>query len=143
MAAAVALAVSGAAMSLNGVLRGWAWYMPAVTTVIVVVIAMALLRSVRAQPLLVAAGGFVSLILILTFTFFRRNSIAGFIPSGETMEMLGQYVRRATETVLAESAPVVPNVGIVLVTCAVLGLVVTWSMRLPSPSGCRPRAASD
>ncbi|MGX9901892.1 hypothetical protein ACW0JT_22365 [Arthrobacter sp. SA17] len=69
MAAAVALAVSGAALSLNGVLRGWAWYMPVVTTVVVVVVAMALLRTVRAQPLLVAAGGFLSLVLILTFTF--------------------------------------------------------------------------
>lgn len=135
MAAAVAVAVCGAAASLNGVLRGWAWYMPAVTTVIVVVIAMALLRAVRAQPLLVAAGGFLSLILILTFTFFRRNSIAGFIPSGETMEMLGQYVRRATETVLAESAPVPPNVGIVLVTCAVLGLVVILVDALAVPLG--------
>jgi transglutaminase-like putative cysteine protease len=124
MAAAEAVAVSGAAVSLNGVLRGWAWYTPAVTTVIVVVLAMALLRTVRARPILVAAGGFASLVLILTFTFFRRNSIAGFIPSGETIEALGLYVRRATETVLAESAPVAPNVGIVLVTCAVLGLVV-------------------
>ena len=135
MAAAVALAVSGAALSLNGVLRGWAWYAPVVTTVIVVVVAMALLRALRAQPLLVAAGGFVSLVLILTFTFFRRNSIAGFIPSGETMEALGLYVRRATETVLAESAPVAPNVGIVLVTCAVLGLVVILVDALAVPLG--------
>jgi transglutaminase-like putative cysteine protease len=135
MAVAVALAVNGAALSLNGVLRGWAWYVPVVTTVIVVVVAMALLRALRAQPLLVAAGGFVSLVLILTFTFFRRNSIAGFIPSGDTMEALGLYVRRATETVLTESAPVAPNVGIVLVTCAVLGLVVILVDALAVPLG--------
>lgn len=141
MAAAVALAVAGAAVSLNGVLRGWAWYPPVLTTVCVVALAMAALRSLRAQPFLVALGGFASLVFILTFTFFRRYSIAGFIPSGDTMEQLGRYLRRASETVLAESSPVAPNAGIVLVTCAVLGLVVILvdalavPLALPATSG--------
>ncbi|WP_028270416.1 DUF3488 and transglutaminase-like domain-containing protein [Arthrobacter sp. UNC362MFTsu5.1] len=141
MAAAVALAVAGAALSLNGVLRGWAWYLPVLTTVFVVALAMAALRSLRAQPFLVALGGFAALVFILTFTFFRRFSIAGFIPSGDTMEQLGRYLRRASETVLAESSPVAPNAGIVLVTCAVLGLVVILvdalavPLALPATSG--------
>lgn len=104
MAAAVVVAVAGAALSLNGVLRGWAWYPPALTTICVVALAMAVLRSLRAHPFLVALGGFASLAFILTFTFFRRDSIAGFIPSGDTMEQLGRYLRRASETVLAESS---------------------------------------
>lgn len=141
MAAAIALAVAGAAVSLNGVLRGWAWYPPVLTTVCVVALAMAALRWLRAQPFLVAIGGFASLIFILTFTFFRRYSVAGFIPSGDTMEQLGRYLRRASETVLAESSPVAPNAGIVLVTCAVLGLVVILvdalavPLALPATSG--------
>ncbi|CAN7276140.1 transglutaminaseTgpA domain-containing protein [Arthrobacter sp. LjRoot14] len=141
MAAAVVVAVAGAALSLNGVLRGWAWYPPALTTICVVALAMAVLRSLRAHPFLVALGGFASLAFILTFTFFRRDSIAGFIPSGDTMEQLGRYLRRASETVLAESSPVAPNAGIVLVTCAVLGLVVILvdalavPLALPATSG--------
>ena len=79
MAAAVAVAVAGAALALNGVLRGWAWYLPVLTTVFVVALTMAVLRSLRAHPFLVALGGFASLVFILTFTFFRRDSIAGFI----------------------------------------------------------------
>jgi transglutaminase-like putative cysteine protease len=124
MAGAVALSVSGAALSLNGVLRGWAWYLPVLTTVFVVCLTMAALRARKAHPLLVTAGGFASLAAILTFTFFRRVSIAGFIPSGATMPELNRLIRRASETVLAESAPVAPNAGIVMVTCAVLGLTV-------------------
>ena len=141
MAAAVALAVAGTALSLNGVLRGWVWYPPVLTTVFVVALAIAALRALRAQPFLVALGGFASLVCILTFTFFRRDSIAGFIPSAETMESLGRYLRRASETVLAESSPVAPNAGIVLVTCAVLGLVVILvdalavPLALPATSG--------
>ncbi len=141
MAAAVAVSVAGAALGLNGVLRGWAWYLPVLTTVCVVALAMAVLRSLRAQPFLVALGGFASLVFILTFTFFRRDSIAGFIPSGDTMAQLGRYLRRASETVLAESSPVAPNAGIVLVTCAVLGLVVILvdalavPLALPATSG--------
>ncbi|HYH76471.1 MAG TPA: hypothetical protein VD841_03070, partial [Arthrobacter sp.] len=45
MAGAVGLSVCGAALSLNGVLRGWAWYLPVLTTVFVVSLTMALLRA--------------------------------------------------------------------------------------------------
>ncbi|KRE59122.1 transglutaminase [Arthrobacter sp. Soil736] len=135
MAGAVAVSVCGAALSLNGVLRGWAWYLPVLTTVIVVSLAMAVLRSVRAQPVLVPLGGLASLVLILTFTFFRRDSIAGFIPSDKTLAALGRLLRRASETVLAESSPVAPNAGIVLVTCAALGLVVILVDALALPLG--------
>jgi transglutaminase-like putative cysteine protease len=135
MAGAVALAVCGAALSLNGVLRGWAWFLPVLTTVLVVSLAMAVLRTVRAQPVLVPLGGLASLVLILTFTFFRRESIAGFIPSDTTMAALGRLLRRASETVLAESSPVAPNAGIVLVTCTALGLVVILVDALALPLG--------
>lgn len=135
MALAVALSVSGAALSLNGVFRGWAWYLPVLTTVFVVSLTMAALRALKAQPLLVMAGGFASLGGILTFTFFRPSSIAGFIPSGTTMADVARFLRRASETVLAESAPVAPNAGIVMVTCAVLGLTVILIDALVVPLG--------
>ena len=135
MAGAVALSVAGAALSLNGVLRGWAWYLPVLTTVLVVCLTLAVLRAVRAHPLLVAAGGFASLIAILTLTFFRSTGIAGFIPSGATMTELDRFIRRASETVLAESAPVAPNAGIVMVICAVLGLSVILIDALAVPLG--------
>jgi transglutaminase-like putative cysteine protease len=135
MAGAVALSVAGAALSLNGVLRGWAWYLPVLTTVVVVCLSLAVLRALRAQPLLVAAGGFASLIAILTLTFFRSSGIGGFIPSGATMTELDRFIRRASETVLAESAPVAPNAGIVMVTCAVLGLTVILIDALAVPLG--------
>lgn len=135
MAGAVGLSVCGAALSLNGVLRGWAWYLPVLTTVFVVCLTMAALRAARAQPLLVTAGGFASLIAILTLTFFRSTGIAGIIPSGATMKEFDRFIRRASETVLAESAPVAPNAGIVMVTCAVLGLMVILIDALALPLG--------
>lgn len=135
MAGAVAVSVCGASLSLNGVLRGWAWFLPVLTTVMVVSLTMALLRTFRAAPVLVAAGGLVSLAFILTFTFFRRDSIAGFLPSQATLDALGRHLRRASETVLAESSPVAPNAGIVLVTCAALGLVVILVDALALPLG--------
>nr|WP_255767935.1 DUF3488 and transglutaminase-like domain-containing protein [Pseudarthrobacter sulfonivorans] len=135
MAGAVALSVAGAALSLNGVLRGWAWYLPVLTTVGVVCLTLAALRALRAHPLLVAAGGFAALVAILTLTFFRSTGIAGFIPSGATMAELDRFIRRASETVLAESSPVAPNSGIVMVTCAVLGLAVILIDALAVPLG--------
>ena len=51
------------------------------------------------------------------------------------MAALGRLLRRASETVLAESSPVAPNAGIVLVTCAALGLVVILMDALALPLG--------
>jgi transglutaminase-like putative cysteine protease len=135
MAGAVTLSVAGAALSLNGVLRGWAWYLPVLTTVVVVCLTLAVLRALRAQPLLVAAGGFASLVAILTLTFFRSTGLAGLIPSAATMTELDRLIRRASETVLGESAPVAPNAGIVMVTCAALGLAVILIDALAVPLG--------
>lgn len=141
MALAVAVAVAGAALSLNGVLRGWAWYSPVLSTVLTVAFTMAGLRALRWHSIFVTAGALAALVLILTFTFFRPNSILGFIPSGATMTQLGRYLRRASETVLAESAPVAPNAGIVLLVCAALGLMVilvdalAYPLALPATSG--------
>ena len=141
MALAVALAVAGAALSLNGVLRGWAWYSPVLSTILTVAFTMAGLRALRWRSVFVMAGALAALILILTFTFFRPHSILGFIPSGATMTQLGRYLRRASETVLGESAPVAPNAGIVLVVCAALGLLVilvdalAYPLALPATSG--------
>lgn len=141
LAVAIATAVAGAALGLNGVLRGWVWYSPVVTTVFTVSLTMAGLRTLRWRSVFVSLGGLVSLVLILTFTFFRPHSIIGFIPSGATMTQLSRFLRRASETILAESAPVAPNAGIVLVICAALGLLVmlidalAFPLALPATSG--------
>ncbi|WP_281445848.1 DUF3488 domain-containing protein, partial [Paenarthrobacter nicotinovorans] len=77
-----------------------------------------------AQPLLATLGSFVSLAAVLTFTFCRQDSLAGFIPTTSTFTAVGRLIKRAAETVVSESAPVAPNAGIVFVMCACLGLLV-------------------
>ncbi|MEO5315472.1 DUF3488 and transglutaminase-like domain-containing protein [Pseudarthrobacter sp. CC12] len=135
MAAAIAAAACGAALSLNGVLRGWNWYWAAMTTVVAVAFTMAALRSVRAQPLLVTAVGFVALGGVLTLTFFRSSSFLWVFPTGATLPELDKLIQRASETVLAETAPVAPNAGIVMVVCAILGLAVILVDALAVPLG--------
>ncbi len=135
MAAAIAVAACGAALSLNGVLRGWNWFWPAMTTVLVVAFALAALRSLRAQPLLVTEGGFVALAAVLTLTFFRSSSFLWVVPTGATLPELDRLIRRSSQTVLSETAPVAPNAGIVMVVCAVLGLAVILVDALAVPLG--------
>jgi transglutaminase-like putative cysteine protease len=135
MAGSIAVGVAGAALSLNGVLRGWGWYWPVFTTVLVVCFTLAALRAVRAQPLLVTAGGFLALGAVLTLTFFRSSSVAGVIPTAASLTELDRLIRRASETILSETAPVAPNVGIVMVICAVLGLTVILVDALAVPLG--------
>ncbi|GAA2858927.1 transglutaminase TgpA family protein [Paenarthrobacter ilicis] len=124
MAGSIAVAVLGAALSLNGVLRGWGWSLPLITTVMVVSLALAGLRALRVKAILATFGALVSLAGVLTFTFCRQDSIAGFIPTTGTLEAMGRLIKRAAETVVSESAPVAPNAGIVFVMCASLGLLV-------------------
>ena len=141
MAVAISVAVCGAALSLNGVLRGWNWFWPVLTTVLVVSTSLAALRTVRAQHLLVTAGGFISLAAVMTLTFFRSSSFLWVFPTGATLPDLDRLMRRASETVLSETAPVAPNAGIVMVVCAVLGLAVILvdalavPLRMPAASG--------
>lgn len=135
MAMAISVAVCGAALSLNGVLRGWNWFWPVLTTVLAVSLTLAAMRSVRAGPLLVAAGGFISLAAVLTLTFFRSSSFLWVFPTGATFPDLDRLMRRAGETVLSETAPVAPNAGIVMVVCAVLGLAVILVDALAVPLG--------
>lgn len=141
MAVSVSVAVAGAALGLNGVLRGWAWYSPVLTTVIAVAFAMAAVRSLRLRAVPAAAGGLAALVMVVTFTFFRQHSIAGFIPSGDTVTQLARFLRRASRTVLAESAPVAPNAGIVMLICALLGVLVilidtlAFPLATPATSG--------
>lgn len=124
VAGAIATAVIGVSLSLNGVLRGWAWLVPVVVTVVVVVLAMALLRAFRAPAALVTLGGLAALTFILCSTFLRKESIAGFIPGPASVKQAFVLFDRAGETVYAETAPVAPNTGIVLLSCLCLGLVV-------------------
>ncbi|MFH5880414.1 hypothetical protein [Arthrobacter sp. NA-172] len=67
MSTAIAIAVMGTALSLNGVFRGWAWLVPAITTVCTVALTLAVLRALRVRPLLTTFGGLVSLVFILAF----------------------------------------------------------------------------
>lgn len=135
MAAGIALATAGASLSLNGVMRGWAWYAPLVTTVVVVTTVMAILRFLRVRPLLVSAGGAVALVAILTMTFFRSTAFAGVVPTGRTLAALDTFVQRASETILSESTPVAPNAAIVLLACAAVGLLVILIDALAVPLG--------
>ncbi|MFK0001775.1 DUF3488 and DUF4129 domain-containing transglutaminase family protein [Paenarthrobacter sp. NPDC090522] len=124
MAGAISAGVLGAALSLNGVFRGWAWLLPLITTVVAVSLTLAILRSLRLPPLVSTLGSFAALAGILSFTFCRPDSLLGFIPTPGTFAAVGRLIKRAGETVVSESAPVAPNAGIVFVTCACLGLLV-------------------
>lgn len=133
MAAAIAVSVIGASLSLNGVLRGWAWLFPVIVTVGVVTLSMAALRALRAPAALVTVGGLAALSFILCNTFLRKESLAGFIPGPGSVKQAFVLFNRAGETIYAETAPVAPNTGIVLLCCLCLGLVTVLIDTLAIP----------
>ncbi|WDF34245.1 DUF3488 and transglutaminase-like domain-containing protein [Arthrobacter agilis] len=138
---AALLAVLAAATSLNGVVEPWAWLLPTLRTLVPVVLAMAVSRTLRLNSLITALVGVLALVGSLTAQFFPRQSILGLVPGPGSSLELQRLLGQAEETVVSQVAPVLPSAGIFLVICAALGLVAivvdtfSTSMRMPAASG--------
>ncbi|MHA7210725.1 transglutaminase family protein [Arthrobacter sp. MDT1-65] len=135
------LAVLAAATSLNGVVEPWTWLLPVLGTLVPVLLAMALTRTLRLNGVLTALVGVLALIGALTAQFVPRQSILGVVPGPGTSLELRRLLAQAEETVVSQVAPVLPGAGIVLIMCAALGLVailvdiLATTMRMPAASG--------
>ncbi|TKV28338.1 transglutaminase domain-containing protein [Arthrobacter sp. NamB2] len=135
------LAVLAAATSLNGVVEPWTWLPPVLSTLVPVLLAMALTRTLRLGGALSALVGVLALVGALTAQFFPRQSIVGVMPGPGTSRELGRLLAQAEETVVSQVAPVLPSAGIFLVMCAALGLIAiivdvfSTTMRMPAASG--------
>ncbi|MCU1574632.1 MAG: transglutaminase [Micrococcaceae bacterium] len=123
MSAAIFVAVLGSALGLNGVLRGWDWLVPAAGAVGAVVLTLAVARSARLPEAVVPVTALVVLGMVLTLQFFPATALLGVLPTTSTLGELGQLLGRTSETVVGGVAPVEAHPGVVLVTCAGLGLV--------------------
>ncbi|MFJ6003464.1 transglutaminaseTgpA domain-containing protein [Arthrobacter sp. NPDC092385] len=135
------LAVLAAATSLNGVVEPWVWLSPVLRTLVPVLLAMALTRTLRLSGVLSALVGVLALVGALTAQFFPRQSILGVVPGPGTTFELRRLLAQAEETVVSQVAPVLPGAGIFLVICAALGLIAiivdvfSTTMRMPAASG--------
>ncbi|WP_247828470.1 transglutaminase TgpA family protein [Arthrobacter antioxidans] len=138
---AVLLAVLAASTSLNGVVEPWTWLGPVLRTLVPVLLAMALTRTLRLNGAVTALVGVLALVGALTAGFFPRQSILGVIPGPGTALQLQRLLDQAEETVVSQVAPVLPGAGLVLVLCAALGLIaiiidlVSTTLSMPAASG--------
>ncbi|MHA7282188.1 DUF3488 and transglutaminase-like domain-containing protein [Arthrobacter sp. TMS2-4] len=137
----VLLAVLAASGSLNGVVEPWTWLLPVLQTIVPVLLAMALTRTLRLNGVLTALLGVLTLCGALTVRFFPRQSILGVVPGPGTPFELQRLLAQAEETVVSQVAPVLPGAGLVLVLCAALGLLaiiidlLSTTLRMPAASG--------
>ena len=76
--------MAAAATSLNGVLEPWTWLPPVLGTLVPVLLAMALTRTLRLNGALTALVGVLALIGALTAQFVPRQSILGVVPGPGT-----------------------------------------------------------
>ncbi|MCZ2403264.1 transglutaminase domain-containing protein [Paenarthrobacter sp. Z7-10] len=141
MAGAIFVAMTGSALGLNGVLRGWLWLGYAIFTVGAVLLGTAVGRALRVPEVLVPVLGAGILVVVLTLEFFNSSSFLGLIPTRATLAELGPLLRLTSDTVIGGVAPVDPRPGILLVTCVGLGLatllvdVLAVSLSMPAASG--------
>ncbi|MHA7239360.1 transglutaminase family protein [Arthrobacter sp. TMS1-12-1] len=138
---AVLLAVLAASTSLNGVVEPWIWFLPVLQTLVPVLLAMALTRTLRLTGVLTALVGVLVLVGALTARFFPRQSVLGVVPGPGTALELQRLLAQAEEAVVSQVAPVLPGAGLTLVVCAALGLIAiivdlfSTTLRMPAASG--------
>ena len=141
MSLAALVAVVLVSLSIHGVLDGWGWLPSVVFTAVAVLTAMAGARSLHWPPVLIAGVGLLVLGGVLIWQFFRDQSFLGIIPRFEARDRLAFLLENAEATVASQLAPVVPSDGVVLITCATIGLIavlidtVAITCRMPATSG--------
>ncbi|WP_051479038.1 DUF3488 and transglutaminase-like domain-containing protein [Arthrobacter sp. H5] len=134
-------AVMLTSFSLNNVIFGWTWFTPVGVTVGTALFFMALARVVRLPAVFPPVIGVLALGGSLMWQFFPGQSNFGVFPgegfTGRFKVLLGQ----AENTVVSQVAPVLPGVGIFLVTCAGIGLIAILvdtmanTLRMPATAG--------
>lgn len=139
--AAAAAAVLLCALSIHGVLEGFAWMWPLTLSVTGVTVATALARRFRFPTALVPIAGLVSLTTILTWMFGFDTAFLGIIPTSGTAARAGSLLADAQTVVISQVIPVVPDQGVVFVACLAVGLVtilvdtLAVTLRMPAASG--------
>ncbi|WP_217636785.1 transglutaminaseTgpA domain-containing protein [Arthrobacter subterraneus] len=134
-------AVILASLSLNGVIEGWLWLPPVILTVGSVSTAMAVIRSLGFPGPLIFVAGLLALVGVLNWQYFPDQSILGVIPGPDTPERVTLLLNNAEDTVVSQLAPVLPDVGILLVVSATTGLIAVLvdtsaiTLRMPAASG--------
>ncbi|RJU01694.1 transglutaminase domain-containing protein [Arthrobacter frigidicola] len=141
VSAAAGAGILAASTSLNGVIEPWTWFGPVFNTVLPVMIAMSLARTLRLPGLVILLAGLLTLGGCLTSRFVPDQSILGVIPGPGTGVQLQILLNHAEDTVTSQAAPVLPGAGIFLVTCAAIGLIaiavdtLATTLRMPAVSG--------
>ena len=143
----LALAVVGAAIAYSGVLRGYSWLYPVAMVACGTLGGAAVGRALRWHPALVVVTGLTGWTAAMCFMFFRAQSIAGVIPGPETFGAVREALHQAWDTVVFDTVPAAPNIGIAAVVAGALGLIallaetIALSCRLPAISGIAVLAA--
>ena len=141
------LMVVGAAVAYSGVLRGYSWLYPVAMVACGTLGGAAVGRALRWHSALVVVAGLAGWTAAMCSMFFRGQSILGIIPGPETLGALREALTQAWDTVVFDTVPAAPNVGITAVLAGALGLIaliaetIALSCRLPAISGIAVLAA--
>ena len=116
------LATFAAASALGSVFDGYAWILPVLGGIAVVVVVSEL---VRMSPLPAASGPLVAaagVLCYITAAYSGSSAIAHVIPNGNSLDVLATVTRRGFHDIDKLSTPVPTHQGLVLL--AVVGMAV-------------------
>ena len=89
------LAVLAAATSLNGVVEPWTWLLPSISTLVPVLLVMAITRALHLRGALTALAGALTLICALTAQFAPQHSVLGILPGPGSSSELRRLLTQA------------------------------------------------
>ena len=117
-----ALATLAVAWPLTNLLREDHWLFPAVTMVALVAISGAVLRTIDAPPSVVALGQLTLGLGGLVAVYLRETLWRGVVPTGATLERIGDLLREAGVVLQTYAAPAPTTEGVAFLVVSVLTL---------------------
>lgn len=129
-----ALATVTAAICLGRTFLTGSWFFPSVFAVVLVAVGCEVARRVSTSSTVVPLGGLVALLGYLLVRYGHTESYLHIVPTGATLDRLGELTSTGREDIARYAAPVGVSPGIEFLTVAGIGLValvvdtlaVTW-----------------
>lgn len=117
-----ALATLAVAWPLTTLLRDTGWVFDAILMVALVAISGAVLRTLDVPPSFVALGQLVLGLAGIAALYLRDTLWRGFVPTSETLELIGELLRQAGTVLQTYAAPAPTTEGVVFLIVAVITL---------------------
>jgi transglutaminase-like putative cysteine protease len=141
MSALLLLALAVAITGLHNVLEDISWWFPAFGVMFVVFAVAAVVRFYLRRRWAGTVGAAVAALVILTLFFSADASLAGFVPTGDTIARFAALITAGNDSIARQTLPAFATPGIQFIICLTVAAIAVFmdavanSWRAPALAG--------